>query len=111
MNTSKKTQEILTTDLADFGARERKMLIDLMSAWEKQGLPDDFHTEEVMPMMNRNSGFVFLTNSEFQVAMLNGDNLEIWHSCINCGHEGFSEDCQINEDGECNECAEMEIEL
>jgi hypothetical protein len=40
-------------------------------------------------------------------AMMNGDKLEMWHNCSNCGHEGFAEDCQLNEDG-CNECNEVE---
>ena len=99
------TQSITTTNLADFGSREREMLIDLLTAWRKQGLPDDFYGNEVQAMMNRNSGCVFLTNSDYQTAMMNGDNLEIWHNCWNCGHEGFAEDCQLEEDC-CNECKE-----
>ena len=98
-----KTQEITTTDLADFGSRERAMLVELLQAWGVQGLPDDFSDDEVRPMMNRISGNVFLTNSDFQTVMLNGDNLEIWHYCHNCGHEGFAEDCVLTDDG-CNEC-------
>lgn len=97
------TKDITTTDLADFGSRERCMLVELLSAWHKQGLPDDFYDDEIRPMMNRNSGNVFLTNSDFQVAMMNGNKLEMWYHCCNCGHEGFEEDCQLNEDG-CNEC-------
>ena len=92
-----------TTNLADFGFRERAMLTELLIAWDKYGLPDDFYDDEVVPMMNRNSGSVFLTNSEYEVAMMHGAKLEIWHSCPNCGHEGFAEDCQLNDDG-CNEC-------
>lgn len=99
-----KTQEITTTNLADFGSRERNMLIELLQAWRDQGLPDDFYEEDVVAMMNRNSGCVFLTNSDYQVAMMNGDKLEIWHNCPNCGHEGFEEDCKLNDEG-CNECA------
>lgn len=98
-----RTQEITTTDLADFGYSERSMLIDLLKAWDEQGLPESFYDEEVRFMMNKESGFVFLTNSEYQTAMMNGDKLEIWHTCCNCGHEGFAEDCQIKEEG-CNEC-------
>jgi hypothetical protein len=98
-----KTQEITTTDLADFGSRERGMLIELLVSWREQGLPDDFYGHEVRPMMNRNSGNVFLTNSDYQVAMMNGDKLETWYTCSNCGHEGFKEDCQVNELG-CNDC-------
>jgi len=100
-----KTQEITTTDLADFGSRERALMIDLLNAWREQGLPDDFEYDEVRVMMNRNSGYVFLTNSEYKTAMMNGDKLELWHNCGNCGNEGFAEDCQINEEGCCNECS------
>jgi hypothetical protein len=92
-----------TTNLSDFGSRERWILVELLTAWDKQGLPDDFEEDEVTVMMNRNSGNVFLTNSEFQIAMMNGNNLEIFYTCSNCGHEGFKEDCQLNNDG-CNEC-------
>lgn len=99
-----RTQEITTTDLSKFGSRERWMLVELLTAWDKQGLPDDFYDDTVVPMMNMYSGNVFLTNSEYQVAMLTDDNkLEIWHTCSNCGHEGFAEDCQLTYDG-CNEC-------
>lgn len=102
-----KTQEATTTDLADFCSRERAMLVDIFMAWDNDGLPDDFSQEEVRPMFNRNSGNVFLTNSEFQVCMMNGDKLESWYNCFNCGHEGFIEDCQINDCG-CQECHPME---
>jgi hypothetical protein len=91
--------QITTENLADFRSRERGMLLDILQAWEKDGLPEDFHQDEVRPMMNRNSGHVFLINSEYQTAMMNGDKLEIWHYCSNCGHEGFVEDCKINDDG------------
>lgn len=70
----------------------------MLSAWNDQGLPKGFYNEEVKPMFNRNSGYVFLVNSEYQTAMMNGDKLEIWHNCPNCGHEGFSEDCQLDVD-------------
>jgi hypothetical protein len=98
-----KKQEVTTTDLADFGTRERWLLVELLTAWDQQRLPEDFWDDEVRPMMNRNSGCVFLTNSEYQVAMMNGSKLEIWYNCSNCGHEGFKEDCQLNDEG-CNEC-------
>lgn len=104
-----KQQEVTTTNLSDFGARERGLLIDLLQAWEDQGLPEEFYEEEVHAMMNRNSGCVFLTNSDYQTAMMNGDKLEMWYNCGNCGHEGFAEDCQLNDEG-CNCCNEPEDE-
>lgn len=96
-------QNITTTNLADFGTREIDLLIDLLQTWRDQGLPDDFNDQEVVPMLNKNSGHVFLTNDDYQVAMLNGDKLESWYSCANCGQEGFYETCKINDYG-CNQC-------
>ena len=98
---------ITTTDLAEFGSRERNLLIELLIAWREQGLPEYFFGEDVKPMFNKNSGYVFLTNNEYEVAMMNGDKLEQWFNCFNCGHEGFKEDCCLNDDG-CNICKEEE---
>ena len=69
----------------------------ILEALEKYGLPSGFDNDEVKPMFNRDSGNVFLTNSDYQVAMLNGSKLKIWHICPNCGEEGFEEDMTINE--------------
>lgn len=95
----------VTTDLAQFGSRERRLLVDLLQAWRAQGLPEGFLDEDVVPMMNKSSGFVFLTNSDYQAAMLNGDRLELFYNCPECGNEGFQEDCQLTEDHRCNECS------
>ena len=94
---------ITTTDLCEFGSIERAELTKILDAWNEQGLPDDFNNDEVHPMMNKMSGSVFLTNSDYEVAMMNGDKLESYYSCMHCGNEGFYEDCQINEEG-CNVC-------
>ena len=93
--------ETTTTDLARFGARERAMLEDLLKAWREQGLPDDFYEDEVNVMFNMNSGNVFLTNSEYQVAMLADDKLESFYSCPECGHEGFKADMKHKGNKEC----------
>lgn len=98
-----KTQEITTTNIADFGPREIKMLTGILNAWIDQGLPEDFEKDEVHPIMNRNTRHVFLTNSEYQSCTMNGAKLEMWHHCGNCGNHGFAEDCQLNDEG-CHEC-------
>lgn len=85
------SNEITTTNLADFGQRERALLIDLLEAWNNEGLPEDFYDDEVVPMMNVQSGNVFLTNSDFQVAMMNGSDLESWYYTPYSGHEGFAD--------------------
>ena len=78
-----------TTNLSDFGYRELMMLEEILKAMREQGLPKDFYDEEVHPMMNQNSGNVFLTNSDYQVAMLNGDKLESFYFLSYHGNEGF----------------------
>lgn len=85
-------RETVTTNLADFGTREIAELRDILDAWLSAGLPDDFYGDGVHPVFNKNSGFVFLTNAEFQVAMMNGDRLESFYSSPYEGREGFFEE-------------------
>tara|TARA_R110000868_G_scaffold12456_6_gene59515 strand:+ start:174 stop:515 length:342 start_codon:yes stop_codon:yes gene_type:complete len=81
-----------TTDLTKFGYRERKMAEELLHSWNEDGLPENFDDDEVTIMLNLNSGNVFLTNSEFQVAMMNGESLEIFYTDPETGEEGFLEE-------------------
>ena len=91
-----------TTDLSDFGYRELAMAGKLLTAYahERKG-PEDFEPDGVTVMMNTSSGNVFLTNSEHQVAMMNGDKLESFYTCPECGHEGFKDEMQHEGDAEC----------
>ncbi len=99
--------ETVTSDLGKFGNRERGMAEDLLREWNNGNLPDEFIDDEVSIAMNMNSGCVFLTNSEYQTAMMNGDNLEMWYNCPYCGHEGFKEDMwHVWEAEECEEYLE-----
>lgn len=81
-----------TTNLADFGYREIKMARDLLDAWMNNGLPSDFEGSGVVVMMNQNSGDVFLTNEEFQVAMESGGKLYSFYNSPYEGKEGSFED-------------------
>jgi len=85
-------RETTTTDLAKFGYREKRMAAKLLTVMCEQGLPENFENDEVTVMFNMNSGNVFLTNSEYQVAMMNGDNLEMWYYLPYSGQEGFADD-------------------
>lgn len=86
-------QEITTTDFSRFGARGRGMAKDLLQAWEEHGLPEDFEDNEVAIMMNTYSGNVFLTNSEYQVAMVtDSGELESFYTTPYNGVEGFWND-------------------
>lgn len=84
--------EVTTTDLSQFGYRELDMAADLLKAISS-GLPDDFNDDGITVMMNRNSGNVFLTNSNYEVAMLNDSGkLESWYFTPYEGREGFWSD-------------------
>ena len=105
-------ESVTTTDLSAFGWREKKMASELLNAMIEQSLPNEFWDEKVTVMFNTHSSYVFLTNSEFQMAMLNGDNLEMWYTCSECGHEGFLEDMEHSpEDEYCQEYLRQTREL
>lgn len=92
-----KIDEVTTTNLAKFGNREKAMAGILLIVMSEQGLPRDFYDDEVTVMMNTKSGNVFLTNSEFQCAMMKNGRLESWYNCPNCGAEGYWGDVSLRE--------------
>jgi len=115
---------ITTTDLSQFGSRELAEAGRLLTAITEQGLPDDFWDDGITVMFNTSSGYVFLTNSDYQVAMFNEDKplvaggvitgfeLESFYSCPNCGEEGFADEIDWNGDqGCCGKCAWHEMAL
>jgi len=80
-----------TKDLGKFGSREIVLAMDILKAIQKQGYPDKFEPRGIEIQFNQDSGFVFLVNEDFQVAMLNEDDeLAMWWTCPDCGFEGFS---------------------
>ena len=84
--------KIIINDFSKFGNRERKLALELLQTWNEQGLPDDFLDDEVSIYMNTHSGNVFLTNADFQVAMMNGDKLESFYTDFETGEEGFRDE-------------------
>ena len=93
----------VTSDFSQFGWRERRMAAVLLTASCDGGFPEDFNDDEVTIAMNTGSGNVFFTNSDYQVAMMNGDKLESFYSCPQCGHEGFKNEMQHEGTSECQE--------
>lgn len=91
-------ENITTTDLAQFGMREIIEAKKLLTAWVNNGLPSDFEDNEITIMMNKNSGNVFLTNSEYQVAMEDGGKLYSFYSTPYNVLEGSYEDLMAEYD-------------
>lgn len=73
-------------------SRERGLMREILNAWDARGLPDDFDDEGVKFAFNRNSGYVFLVNENYEVCMLRGGGLQRWYSSPYKGLEGFWED-------------------
>jgi len=78
-----------TNDLSEFGCRELEMAAKLLAGYinNPNVLGYDIKLE-----FNLDNGSVFLVDGDYEVAMMNGDKLEIWYNCPECGWEGFLED-------------------
>ena len=83
--------DVYTENMADIMScsRERKLVLEIMQAWDKDGLPDNFYDKGVKFAFNRNSGCVFLVNDDYNCCMMNGDKLEEYYNSPYDGHEGF----------------------
>jgi hypothetical protein len=80
--------DIYTEDLAEFGTRELKEAGKLLTAIGR-GLPDDFYQDGIKVGFNKNSGYVFLTNSDYQAALVDDDGeLYSFYSTPYEGREG-----------------------
>ncbi len=79
-----------TMDLSEFGSRELRMAGELLTAYGET--PPDFLGDGVQVMMNRDSGYVFLTDEDFAVAIMNGDRQAEWLFCPECAAQDFAED-------------------
>lgn len=79
---------ITTTDLLQFGYREIELTAELLQKYLENTsiLGDGVHI-----MFNKHSGYVFLTDEDYNVAMFNGEKLERFYTCGYCGHKGFKE--------------------
>lgn len=79
-------------DLSKFGYRELELAKEILTAIIEHGYPDDFEDDGVSIAFNPISNYVFLTNDEYQVAMVVDGKLESWYSTPYSGHEGFYSD-------------------
>ena len=92
MKGNKMTQETYTEDLSKFGFIELDVAADLLKAYSRNGLPKDFIDSGVKVAFNMNSGYVFLTNDEYQVAMrtINRKTMETYlYSFYTSPYEGL----------------------
>ena len=96
-----------TQNLADFGNIEIDEAALLLTTLNSSN--DDtihFGNNGVNLEFNSNSGMVFLVDEDYNVAVMNGHQLEDFYTCPNCGGEGMqSEFREQNSDSCCQEYA------
>lgn len=95
-----------TRDLMAFGYRELSMAGELLSALKTNKDKTKFLSHGVAVEFNPNSGNVFLVDEDYNVAMMNGDTLEDFFTCPECGHEGFFDEMKDDGHGKKKECKE-----
>jgi hypothetical protein len=90
--------EIVTSDWSKFGYQEIEEAKELLSHIKEI---ESYGKVEVL--LNTHSGYVFLSDEDSKVWMMNGNIIKEWYSCPYCGHEGFLEDMEHEpEDEECS---------
>jgi formylmethanofuran dehydrogenase subunit E len=67
-----------------------------------------WYDEDTIPTLNQESGYCFLTNSDYQVAMMNEGKLSMFINCGECGREEYEQDWDL-ENGKttCEGCKEV----
>lgn len=78
---------ITIADPQDFGLRELRIAAELLAAFCQQ--PPRWLRGGLHLTMNTHNGNVFLTDEDFNVAMLNCGALDAWLFTPYDGHEGF----------------------
>ena len=99
------SNEIITTDLSEFGYQELREASELLAAyaeWRMSRSPN-FLLGDAKVWFNKNNGSVFISDDNYDVGMINPDTGEFdqWFNCPECGHEGFREDMKHKGNAEC----------
>ena len=87
----------VTKDWSKFGnieIEEAKILLSNITKIDCSNLPEVW--------FNTQSGYVFLSDEDYRVWMMNGREIEEFYSCPQCGHEGFLDEMLHGvDDSEC----------
>jgi hypothetical protein len=79
-----------TTNFSEFGSRELAEAGVLLNAYSnRKSTCPYFSGSGVQVIMNKNSGYVFLTDDDCNVLMMNGNSLEGFYTSPYEGYEGF----------------------
>ena len=105
-------EPIVTKNLADFDASDKREAGRLLSALGTSNDETKFLEKDAVEVyVNRHSGFVFLSDADCNTAGMNGDKLQDWLSCPECGEEGYFEDVKENHDITKGACRRWQREI
>tara|TARA_X000001036_G_C20312964_1_gene657205 strand:- start:181 stop:534 length:354 start_codon:yes stop_codon:yes gene_type:complete len=83
----------LTTDISKMDLSE---VTPMLTAYQEENTTRAFRAmwidDGTIPTLNQESGYCFLTNEEYQVAMMNDGKLSMFINCGECGREDFEQD-------------------
>ena len=103
-------------DFDGWGSREVNMATELLGLWNRQKLSKHaakYFDGTITPKacFNTGSGYVFLSDSEYNVLVKHGDCLVSFLTCPECGMEGSESEFQEYCNKECEGCIETSKHL
>tara|TARA_R110000751_G_scaffold70384_1_gene142807 strand:+ start:212 stop:559 length:348 start_codon:yes stop_codon:yes gene_type:complete len=109
-------ENYLTTDISKMDLSE---VTEMLNAYQQENTTPAFkamwYDDETIPTMNQESGYTFLTNSDFQVAMIEPSTKKLcmFINCGECGKEDLERDwLSINQfELKCEGCKEVVKQL
>ena len=92
----------LTEDITDIPLHEVVPLLTALDAWRSGStiaatklFQAAWYDQGSKVAMNNQSGYVFLSNEDFQVAMIDNDKLTMFLNCGECGNEGLEGEFEV----------------
>ena len=88
--------DVYTASFEKWGHWELAEGANILNAYAEHGQPD-FLSDGITLNFNPTSGKVFMSDSEYNVAVLEGDELVQFFYCAQCGFEGTEEEASFEE--------------
>ncbi len=83
---------LITIDISKFGSRELAIAADLLEIFAQGGVT--FIGENTTLNFNTQSGYVFLSDEDFNVGILDPEGCHVvqFYTCVECGYEGTQDE-------------------
>ena len=102
----------LTEDITDIPLDEVVPLLTALDAWRSGStiaatkmFEASWYDQRTKVAMNNQSGYVFLTNEDWQVSMIDNGKLTMFLNCGQCGNEGLEGEFEVYDS--CEGCKDI----